>query len=122
MYKKLKLDCADGGQKEFAFKAVASTPYYYRMIFREDILRKMSEVSNDGKTLNMEKIDTTMADKLAFVMNQQAEEKDMENLNFDDFLKWLDQFDGMAILNRSQDIMEIYTGQQQSTSEDKTKK
>ena len=50
-------------------------------------LNKM-EHSEDDQT------DMTVGNKLAFIMNAQAEKWDMNKLNADALLEWADQFDG----------------------------
>ena len=60
--------------------------------------------------------DMTVGDKLAFIMNAQAEKKDMNKLNVDAFLEWADQFDGAALFLHMKDFVSMYLGSRQTTS------
>ena len=43
-------------------------------------------------------------------MNSQAEGKDMNQLNFDSFLEWADQFAGAELITHAPEIIELYLG------------
>lgn len=63
--------------------------------------------------------DMTVGDKLAFIMNAQAEKKDMNKLNVDSFLEWADQFDGAELFLHMSDFVSMYLGSRQTTSKPK---
>lgn len=59
------------------------------------------------------------AQKLAFIMNRQAEKADMNSLTMESYLEWMEQFDSMAFLENAMDFMGLYLGNKQGTSEAK---
>jgi hypothetical protein len=76
------------------------------------LLNKM-ENSEDDQT------DMTVGDKLAFIMNAQAEKRDMNTLNVDAFLEWADQFDGAELFLHMQEFVTLYLGSRKTTSKPK---
>ena len=46
--------------------------------------------------------------KMAFIMNKQAEGANMRNLEMDDYLDWLDQFESLEFLGHSLDFINLY--------------
>lgn len=97
------------GGKDTELVANAASPYLYKMIFKEDFLKKLQEQEPDLDILQ----------KMAFVMAKQAEITNMTKLaelSTDDYLEWLLQFEPMDIYNASDDIMALYMGQSRGTS------
>lgn len=122
MYKTLKLRMSDGTSKEFGFLAVGSTQYRYKQIFGSDLMGDLTKLINlDTNTTNPD-ADFSISDKLAYVMNCQAEKKDMTCQNFDMFLEWVEQFDSSALLDHMGDFVSIYIGNKASTSKPKKEK
>lgn len=72
-------------------------------------LNKMEESQND-------QTDMSVGDKLAFIMNCQAEGKDMKKQNFDTFLDWCEQFDGAELFMHMQDFITLYLGSRATKS------
>ena len=102
MYKEINLRCVDGQEKTFKFLACGSTAYRYEQLFHEDLMSKLQ-----GMEAN---IDYSIADKLAYVMNAQAEGKNMKTLNHDSFIEWLDQLESSEILAHMEEIVGLYLG------------
>lgn len=119
MYKTLKLKLNDGTSKEFGFLAVGSTQYRYKQIFGSDLMKGLTKLINRETNSTSEDADFSVSDKLAFVMNCQAEKKDMNMQNFDTFLDWVEQFDASSLLNHMGDFISIYIGNKASTSKPK---
>lgn len=115
MYKEVKLKCTDGEERSFPFLATGTTAYRFKQVFHQDlmILLNRMENSEDDQT------DMTVGDKLAFIMNAQAEKRDMNTLNEDAFLAWADQFDGAELFLHMQDFITIYLGSRKTTSKAK---
>ena len=108
MYKEITLKRVNGEERAFKFLASASTAYRYKQIFQEDLMSKMT---------NMEKeLDYSLTDKLAYIMNAQAEGKDMKALNYDSFLEWLDKLESSEILLHAEEIMGLYLGSKLTSS------
>jgi hypothetical protein len=76
------------------------------------LLNKM-ENSEDDQT------DMTVGDKLAFIMNAQAEKRDMNKLSEDAFLEWADQFDGAELFLHMQEFVTLYLGSRRTSSKPK---
>ena len=111
MYREINLTTINGEEPEFKFLATATTAYRYRQIFNQDLmaqLNKMQTLQNGGTP--DESIDSTIFEKLAFIMNAQAEGKDMKTLNFEAFMKWADQFEAMELITHAPEIVELYLG------------
>ncbi len=54
--------------------------------------------------------------KMAFIMNKQAEGANMRNLEMDDYLDWLEQFESTEFLGRSLDFIALYLANRQGSS------
>lgn len=119
MFKEIKFNMADGTQKTMGFLAVGSTPYRYKQLFKQDILKDITKLTNADLDGVGENADFSIIDKLAYVMNCQAEKKDMNLLNFDTFLEWVDSFETSELLNHASDIIGVYLGNKGSTSNPK---
>lgn len=103
MVKTLKI-----GSGEVTLTANAATPYRYKQLFNEDLLKLFADSANKSEAENMNLTDTVM--KLCFVMMKQAEKADMSLLSEEDFLTWLEGYDPMDIIYVGQDIINIYLG------------
>ena len=117
MYREINLTTINGEEKAFKFLASATTAYRYRQIFNQDLmvqLNKMQTLQNGGTP--DESIDSTIFEKLAFIMNAQAEGKDMKTLNFESFMIWADQFEAMELITHAPEIVELYLGSKITTS------
>lgn len=140
------LKTAEGGAKTLPFLANATTSIRYRNLFgtelMEDLtsmlsgmdgmmLAKVMETAKSGEEINLESTDPetlkallsiagngglASAQKLAYVMNMQAEKTDMNSLTMDSYLEWLEQFDSTAFLENAMDFMGLYIGNKQGTS------
>lgn len=101
--------------------ANGATPLRYRMLFKRDLIATFHK-SEDSAQAASECIP-----ELAFVMAKQAEaqkEKDgnlLNTLSQNDFMTWLEQFGPMDLLNASDGIIDLYTGNQETTTEAKKK-
>ena len=115
MFRQINLTTNDGGEKAFKFLATGTTAYRYRQIFHQDLMVQLSKMKTfqDGGDGDA---DSTIFEKLAFIMNAQAEGLNMNTLNFDSFLNWADQFAGMELLTHAPEIIELYLGSKITTS------
>lgn len=119
MFKELKLTMADGSEKSFGFLAVGTTQYRYKQIFGGDLLKQITKIVNRDLDYIGDDADFSVTDKLAFIMNCQAEKKDMNCQNFDTFLNWVEQFDSSTLFDHLGDFINIYLGNKESTSDPK---
>lgn len=119
MYSELDINKADGTVKRMGFKAVATTAYRYKNIFGKDLLTEITRIV-DARTGNVEaNADFSTLDRMAYIMNAQAEGKDLTVLNNDTFMQWLEEFDSCAFFNVFSDLISIYLGNKKSTAEPK---
>lgn len=108
MYKTITID-----GKEMGFAANAATPFRFKQTFHKDlfyILGNEKRAEEDG-------VETIT--QLAFIMAKQAEKADMNKLNNDAFLEWLEGFSPMAFVDSAEDILNAYMDQTVSTAEAK---
>lgn len=54
--------------------------------------------------------------QMAFIMNQQAEHADMNTLNFEKYLDWMENFESMELITHAMDFIALYTGNRQTVS------
>ena len=119
MYGKVNLKLADGTEKEFGMLATGTTAYRYKQIFKGELMRYVTKLVNKELDYVGENADCSCVDKLAFIMNCTAEGKDLNKQNFTSFLAFMEQLDSGAIINAMGDIISIYLGNKESTSEPK---
>ena len=104
------------GEKEVPMLSMASTDIYYRNIFHEDAIKLQASDSFDAGDL------ISFMTRMAFVMAKFAELKDrheMNKLNEDMYLEWLDQFDRSDFMQALVDVRLTYEGQTVTASEAK---
>lgn len=114
MFKEITLGTQEG-EKSFPFLATGTTAYRYRQVFHKDLMVTLNNMENIDK----DDADVSVGDKLAYIMNAQAEKRDMNTLSFDDFLEWADQFDGAELFLHMQEFIGLYLGNRATTSDPK---
>lgn len=105
MYKKITV-----GDKEMELNANAATPFRFKQVFGKDLLQILG---------NEEKAETEGVEavtELAFIMNKQAEKTNMNNLSYEDFLNWLEDFSAMAFIEAAEEILNVYMDQTVGTA------
>ena len=118
MFTKLNMIMADGEEKEFEFVSNGMTQYRYRQLTGRDLMKDVTKLIDDRKQLGNE-ADTSVSDKLAYIMNMSAIKADMNKINTDTFYEWIEQFDSSNTLHIMGDIISAYFGTKKSTSEPK---
>jgi len=97
MYKTVIVD-----GKEMSVAANAATPFRYKQVFNQDLF---AVLGNEEKA-EQEGVEVVM--RLAYIMHNQAENADMNKLNEDDFITWLEGFSAMAFVNSAEDVINAY--------------
>ena len=97
MFRKITID-----GKEVELAANAATPFRYKQVFKQDLF---SILGNEEKA---ETQGVEAVTQLAYIMSKQAEKADMNKLNYDEFLIWLEEFGPMAFVNSAEEIMNTY--------------
>lgn len=103
-------------EKEVPLKASGATPFYFNNVFKIDLLTSFTKLSDDeiGKSADL-------VSMLAYIMNAQAEKKDMSALNKETFYEWLDQFGANDLPEAGDKIIDVYSGNLQTSSNPKKK-
>lgn len=98
--------------------SLASVDIFYLHIFHEDPIKKQARDDLDEGDM------IELMSKMGFVMAKYAELKDrkkMRELNEDDYIEWLEQFDRGEFIAALEDISATYSGQNLThTSEKKS--
>ena len=103
------------GEKNVPMLSMASVDIYYRHIFHQDAIKLQTGNVDEGDLINF-------ISRRGFVMAKFAELKDrteMNKLNEDMFLEWLDQFERADFLNALLDMRLTYEGQAVTSSDAK---
>lgn len=106
------------GGRELNFTANAATPFRYKQLFHEDILQLLQ---NNSKEEQDQILLSDTITKLAYIMNAQAEKKDMNRLSYDDFMTFLEDFSPLDFIIEGAAIMNIYLNNTVQTVESKKK-
>lgn len=103
--------------------ANAATPLRYKHVFEDDLL---TEIANAHKTdeNGREIYQIDFISELAFIMAMQADALSdktikLEKLNYEKYVDWLEQYDGMAFESAAEDILNVYVGNAVSDSKSK---
>lgn len=96
-----------------------ATPIRYRHVFRKDIITEFQQAQDDySKVVNS-------MPELAFIMAMQAKAQDgaidLNLLNEDKYLEWVEQFGAMDLPMASEQIINLYLGNNATSSEPKKK-
>ena len=100
MFKVIKV-----GEKEVPMLANAATPIRYRQVFGKNLLQYFM-----GKTSQEDM--AAMTGELAYILARAGEGADMNKLNIDDYIEWLEDFEAAAWIDPDvvNEIMGIYYG------------
>lgn len=99
--------------------ANGATPIRYRHVFHKDIITEFQQAQDDySKVVNS-------MPELAFIMAMQAKAQDgaidLNLLNEDKYLEWVEQFGAMDLPMASEQIINLYLGNNATSSEPKKK-
>lgn len=96
--------------REIGFAANAATPFRFKQVFRKDLFA----IFTNAERAEAEGFESVT--ELAYIMARQAEKADMNKLNEEDFLSWLEDFGPMAFAEAAEDIMGVCTASTVSTA------
>lgn len=97
--------------REVAMRGSAATPYRYKDVFEEDMIKRSQELT-DTDSLDF-------AQKVGFIMAMQAAGEDFGKLNREQFVQWCDQFTSDGMMEAAGEILLIYAGNARTASEAK---
>lgn len=110
MYREIKI-----GERTIPMSANGATPIRYKMVFGKDLISEFQSIENNY-ALAMDTIS-----ELAFIMAQSGAKADMDKLNKNTYVAWLEEFEPFDLTNASEQIIDLYMGNTQTTSEVKKK-
>ena len=103
MFKEIQI-----GEKLVPMLANGATPLRYKLVFRKDIITEFQLAEGDYSKV------TNTIPELAYIMARQATaskgEADLQLLNFEQYLAWMEQFEPMDIILASDAILDVYLG------------
>lgn len=111
MYREIKV-----GKGTVPMLANGATPLRYRMIFKKDILKEFQQVEGNNYSIAVDTVS-----ELAFILAKAAEKADMNKLNMETYIEWLEQFEPFDLTEALEDIVDLYVGNIETTSEVKKK-
>lgn len=108
------------GSQKVAMLANGATPLYYKQTFHKDLISKVYGAEDQIGEVN------DCAPELAFIMTKQAEKMknpaiQMNALNFDAYIEWLEGFEATTLLFATDEIMDLYFHDGQPSAEAKKK-
>lgn len=98
------------GEKEVELTANAATPFRFKQVFHKDLFSIFGNESK-AETEGLEAVT-----QLAYIMSKQAEKADMNKLNEEEFIAWLEGFEPMAFAESAEEILNVYMGSSISTA------
>lgn len=130
MFGKVKI-----GEREVEMVANAATSYRYKQVFNEDLLvifsgayKAKSRIEDDDtpeekarKASEAEAEYIEIAEKIGFILSQQASKQDFQKINIDTFYEWLEQFTTSDLIRACDKIMAIFYANEKSSSTPKKK-
>jgi len=122
MFSEISLTTVEGSERKVPMLSHAAIPIRYKNLFHKDL---MVEVANFGEgSLDKDMFSSVMdmIPQLAYVMAMAAEHQDMNKLNMDMYITWLEGFSSETFTNHSGDIINLYLGNAQGNSKPKNTK
>lgn len=110
MYREIKV-----GKGTVPMLANGATPIRYRMVFKKDLITEFQHIEGNYSIA----VDTVS--ELAFILAKAAEKADMNKLNMETYIAWLEQFDPFDLTDASEAIIDLYIGNEETKSEVKKK-
>lgn len=114
MYREIKI-----GNTTVPMLANGATPVRYRMVFGKDIISEFQNAEEDSGRA------ASSVSELAFIMNKAAEAQEnkaiLTSLNQEAFVEWLEQFEPLDLTMAAEEIVDLYMGNEKTTSELKKK-
>ena len=113
MYKEIQMLTTEG-VKAVPMLANGATAIRYRQVFHRDLMRDMIRYAHMND--DPDHVDWDMPGKLGFILASHAAGKDMGKLTEEDYIDWVEQFEGDTLWTCGQQIVEIYSANQTQTS------
>ena len=123
MFKTITLKDAKGNDIDVEFLANAATPLRYKSIFKADLLTSFANARSE-KPDGTVSYNIDFLPELSFIMAMQSKAADDEKVRLDklgmnDFINWLETLDSFTLENHAEEIVSVYYGNTETTSEAK---
>ena len=123
MFKTITLKDAKGKDIDEEFLANAATPLRYKSIFKADLLTSFANARSENPDGTVS-YNIDFLPELSFIMAMQAKAADnkdvkLEKLSNNEFMDWLEGLDSFTIEENSEEILSVYYGNADTTSEAK---
>lgn len=89
------------GEDMVPMRATAATAYRYRQTFHGDLLTELAKEKPEQENVEL-------IQRLAYIMSKSAENADMNGLNENGYIDWLEQFDPMDLLEAMPSVIGLY--------------
>lgn len=116
MYRELELKTSEETVVKVPFKSTGTTAIRYKQFTGKELNKSVEAASGD--TFESDKVFS----QLAYVMNKQATATsvaELTNLNEEDYIEWLDQFQPLTFTHNSDAIADIYVCNVETSSDSK---
>lgn len=101
------------GDKKIPMRSTASTTYRYRQAFGSDLLVEFADAKeNENNTKSVE-----TSQRLAYVMAMAGKGADMNTINFEGYINWLDEFDTVDLLEAMPEVINMWAESKRTISE-----
>lgn len=100
------------GTQMVPMRATASTAYRYKQVFHGDLLTELARKKPNTENL-------PIAQQLAFIMAKSAEGANMNALDINGYIDWLDNFEALDLAEALPAVIDLYTISTVPTSEAK---
>jgi len=122
-YKEVKI-----GKTIIPMKSNAATVWRFKQVFHQDLLKAINKLSkkinNDVENMSEEESEASLDlaeiwTKVGFIMAMQANDVHYSKVNEESFYKWIEQFENGETTDAMPDIIDLYNGNTEVTSEPK---
>ena len=110
MQKEIKI-----GEQMVPMRATAATAYRYRQTFHGDLLTELAKKKPEQENVEL-------IQRLAFIMAKSAEDANMNTLNEDAYIDWLEQYETVELIEALPQVIGLYMASKGSTSKAKKNK
>ena len=122
MFSEITLTTVEGVEKKVPMLSHAAIPIRYKNLFHKDLMVEVASFGAGSVDSEMFSNVMDMIPQLAYVMAMAAEHQDMNQLNMDKYIAWLEGFSSETFTNHSGDIINMYLGTAQGDSKPKNTK
>ncbi len=105
------------GDEKIPVRSTASTTYRYRQAFGSDLIAEFADVKDNNNNAKSVEI----GQRLAYVMAMAGKGTDMNTINFEGYINWLDGFDAADLLEAIPEVINMWAESKRTLSETQKK-